>query len=717
MLLDDLNAEQQKAVSLPLVNALVLAGAGSGKTRVLVHRMAWLIEKENIRPEEMLAVTFTNKAAGEMRERLAPLIGVPVRHLWVGTFHGIANRLLRRHYQRAGLPESFQILDSEDQLRLIKRTMKNLNIDEENWPPKKVQWFINGKKDEGIRANHIHTHGDPYTDTLIKIYLAYDDVLKRSGLLDFAELLLRAHELLLNDPELLAHYQARMKVILIDEFQDTNTIQYAFIRLIAGGGATLMAVGDDDQSIYGWRGAKIENIKRFTRDFPGTETVRLEQNYRSTGNILLAANALIDNNSSRMGKTLWTADEDGAPIYLYAAFNEIDEARYITERMLHLREEDHISFKEMAVLYRSNAQSRVLEEMLIKMQIPYRIYGGFRFFERAEIKDVLAYLRLMENADDDSAFERVVNFPTRGIGERTLEIVRQKARGNEQSLMQAATTILEESGLAARAHQALSGFMLLIETMKEQGVGQDLGELIRMVLQQSGLQAHHKQSHHEKAKSRLENMEELITAAKQFAREDSDEEATLCTFLTHASLEAGEGEADDDDDAVQLMTLHSAKGLEFPIVFIAGLEEGIFPSYQSVDEIGRLEEERRLCYVGVTRARVKLFLSYAEVRRLYGREEYHRPSRFLRELPQEVMEEVRLSAKAPVVRKTAFANKIVKETTGGGLNLGQSVAHKTFGEGTVLAFEGQGEGLRVQVKFPRHGSKWLVMKYASLEVR
>ncbi len=712
-MIEDLNEAQQQAVTLPLVNALVLAGAGSGKTRVLVQRMAWLIANNGLSPNDILAVTFTNKAAKEMRERLEPLIHLPMRALWVGTFHGIAHRILRAHYQKAGLPESFQILDSDDQLRLIKRTMRTLNIDEDHWPPKKVQWFINGKKDEGIRAHHIDDAGDLYTKTLKTIYEAYDETLKRSGLLDFAELLLRAHELFLNDAELLSQYQNRFKVILIDEFQDTNTIQYAWMRLLAGGGATVMAVGDDDQSIYGWRGAKIENIQRFSRDFANTQVIRLEQNYRSTGNILQAANALIDNNDKRMGKNLWTDGDSGEPISLYCAFNEVDEARFIAERVLNLRNDEHYSYADFAILYRSNAQSRVLEEMLIKQSIPYRIYGGFRFFERAEIKDVLAYLRLVCNADDDAAFERVVNLPTRGIGDRTLNMLRAHARDNALSLWQASRALIDEKVFPARAHNALAGFLNLIETLKMNTASVTLDEVVRHVITHSGLWAHYSKNKNEKATSKLENMEELVTAAKQFSMEEHNSDISLSAFLNHASLEAGEGEANSEEEAISLMTLHAAKGLEFPVVFIAGLEEGLFPSYQSVDEPGRLEEERRLCYVGVTRARKKLFLTYAEVRRLYGREEYHRPSRFLREMPQEVLEEIRLSQKAPVVKKSPFRQKI-KETQACGLSLGQAVTHKTFGEGTVLAFEGCGESQRVQVKFPRVGSKWLVMKYAQL---
>lgn len=710
-----LNEPQQEAVKLPLCNALILAGAGSGKTRVLVERMAWLIQKENLSPQSILAVTFTNKAAGEMKSRLQALLDTPVQHLWVGTFHGIAHRLLRRHYVEANLPEAFQILDSDDQLRMVKRVCRSLELDEDKWQPKKVQWFINGKKDEGLRAAHIDCLHDMYLETMKKVYLAYEEACQRAGVVDFAELLLKAHEILLHNPGLLSHYQHRFEAILIDEFQDTNTIQYAWIRLLAGPNIPVMVVGDDDQSIYGWRGAKIENIQRFERDFVNTKTIRLEQNYRSSATILKAANALIDNNTSRMGKALWTTDKEGDPIRLYAAFNEVDEARFIIDRIKQLLE-DNYTPADIAILYRSNAQSRVLEEMCLKMGVPYRIYGGFRFFERAEIKDVLSYCHLIAEPNNDMAFERVVNLPTRGIGDKTLEIVRILAREQSISLWQAAKNVIADDGLTSRAKTALNSFLELIAALTEQTASVHLEELVNHVITHSGLWAHHTQSKNEKAQSRMENLKELVSAAKQFELEKEELSGIelLNLFLAHASLEAGETQASEDEVSIHLMTMHAAKGLEFPIVFISGMEEGLFPSRRAIEDLNGLEEERRLCYVGITRAREKLFLTYAEVRRLYGREEYHRASRFLRELPQSLIEEVRMKGRTSVVKPVHRPTQSIRETEVDGLKLGQVVKHKKFGEGTVLNFEGSGQHRRVQVKFRNDGVKWLVTQYANL---
>ncbi len=715
--LDELNEPQRQAVTMPLMNGLVLAGAGSGKTRVLVHRIAWLVEQERLSPHAILAVTFTNKAAGEMRHRLEHLLNYSVQSMWVGTFHGIAHKLLRRHYEASGLPQNFQILDSDDQLRMVKRVLKSLNIDEDRWPPKKVQWFINGKKDEGLRAAHLDDNNDPYLITLKKVYIAYEDACERAGVVDFAELLLRAHELFLKDQALLAHYQERFKAILVDEFQDTNTIQYAWIRLLSSSGIPVMVVGDDDQSIYGWRGAKIENIHRFKRDYHNTETIFLEQNYRSSGNILKAANHLISHNDSRLGKSLWTDDADGEPIYIYAAYNEIDEARFVISRIEKCLNEGYAK-SDIAILYRSNAQSRTLEDNFLKSDIPYRIYGGLRFFERAEIKDVLAYCRLVAGRDDDSAFERVVNFPTRGLGEKTLQVLREFAREKGIPLWQAALSVLDDKDLlTSRAKSALKAFIDLIDNMDEDTKLKPLDELVNHVIHQSGLYLHYSTSKNEKAQSRVENIQELVSAAKQFELDsDVDEDISMLNaFLSHASLEAGDAQANDNEACVQLMTMHSAKGLEFKVVFIVGMEEGIFPARQSIEEIGRLEEERRLCYVGMTRAREMLILTHAEVRRLYGREEYHRPSRFVKELPVELIEEIRMtSVKTPVMRPKRIKSKTLVQEASHGLALGQSVSHKKFGQGTVLNFEGSGNHARVQVKFHNDGVKWLVINYANL---
>lgn len=712
-LLKGLNEKQRDAVTSPLGNMLVLAGAGSGKTKVLVSRIAWLIEEQHLSPHAILAVTFTNKAAGEMRSRLSSMLSTPTLGLWVGTFHGLCHRLLRRHYKEANLPEQFHILDSEDQARVIKRVILSLNLDPEQWQVKQAQAFINSKKDEGLRPQHINALNYGPTKTLVSIYKAYEDVCQTSGVIDFAELLLRTHELLRDNEEILAHYRERFQAILVDEFQDTNTIQYAWIRLLAGDHTAVLAVGDDDQSIYGWRGAKVENIQQFVHDFKDTQIIRLEQNYRSTAMILNAANALIHNNSTRMGKELWTAGSEGEKILVYSAFNELDEARFVTER-IGMELNQGASADEIAVLYRSNAQSRVLEEALLRAGIAYRIYGGVRFFDRAEIKDTLAYLRLLVNPNDDTAFERVINFPTRGIGEKTLDEVRQYARAEQCSLWEASKGILQSTGLGQRGSLALAKFIDLIEKLQVVVANKELDEQISDVIQHSGLYAHFSKIKGDKSESRVDNLQELINAAKQFRYEyDEEEELPLVnSFLAHASLESGELQADEHERSVHLMTLHAAKGLEFPIVFLVGMEEGIFPGRQSIEEPGRLEEERRLCYVGMTRAMRKLVLSYAEVRRQYGREEYHRSSRFLREIPQQFLDEVRVKSRSQWPGTTKSKLPVADEVLG--ITIGQNVQHAKFGQGVVLAIEGSGAHTRVQVKFSEHGVKWLVLAYANL---
>lgn len=710
--LEGLNERQSSAVTAPLGNTMVLAGAGSGKTRVLVSRIAWLVEVKNISPHAILAVTFTNKAAGEMKSRLSSLLACPVQGLWVGTFHGLCHRLLRRHYQAARLPEQFHILDSEDQARVLKRVITSLNLDIEQWPIKQAQAFINGKKDEGLRPQHIQVLSYGPGRTLVEIYKAYEQACQTAGVIDFAELLLRTHELLRDDAELLAHYQQRFQAILVDEFQDTNTIQYAWIRLLAGTQAAVMAVGDDDQSIYGWRGAKVENIQRFSRDFEHTQLIRLEQNYRSTSTILDAANALITHNHSRMGKDLWTEGKAGEKIIVYSAFNELEEARFVSERITSEINQGR-SADEIAILYRSNAQSRVLEEALLRAGIAYRIHGGLRFFERAEVKDTLAYLRLLANSDDDTAFERVVNFPTRGVGEKTLDDLRMLAKTEQVSLWQAAAQLLQSGILSQRAATALSNFISLIEQLRMQTIDLELDEQIGIVIETSGLRAHFAKEKGDKSESRLENLQELVNAAKQFRydQDDEDELPLLVAFLAHASLEAGEMQAEEHDRCVRMMTLHAAKGLEFPVVFLVGMEEGLFPGRQSMEEPGRLEEERRLCYVGMTRAMEKLIMSYAEIRRQYGREEYHRPSRFLSELPIELLDEVRPKARFQAPMSKNIVSSVADDS---GFRLGESVNHSKFGHGVILAVEGGGAHTRVQVKFAEHGSKWLVLAYANL---
>ena len=714
-LLDHLNDKQRDAVAAPASDMLVLAGAGSGKTRVLVHRMAWLMEVENIAPFSILAVTFTNKAAREMRGRVEQLMGTSLQNMWIGTFHGLAHRLLRFHYQEAGLPENFQILDSDDQYRLIRRVLKSLNLDEKHWAPKHIQWYINGNKDEGLRPQHIETYDDPTKQKMRDIYKAYQSTCDRAGLVDFAELLLRAHELWLNNSTLLKHYQKRFRAILVDEFQDTNNIQYAWLRLLCSEDNNMMIVGDDDQSIYGWRGANVENIQHFLRDFPTAKTIRLEQNYRSTGNILKAANAVIDNNQGRLGKELWTDDSEGELISLYAGFNELDEARFIVARIKEWCDKGN-ALEDCAILYRNNAQSRVLEEALLQESVAYRIYGGLRFFERQEIKDALGYLRLINHPLDDAAFERIVNTPSRGIGDKTLSQIREAARATEQSMWQSTLLMVNEKRLSGRAANALQVFIDLILQMQQDIASLPLEQQADQVIKHSGLFAMYQAEKGEKAQARIENLEELVSACKQFeVPEDAENMTPLAAFLAHASLEAGEAQADSHQDAVQMMTIHTAKGLEFKQVFLAGVEEGMFPSQMSHEEPGRLEEERRLCYVGMTRAMEKLYITYAESRRLYGQDKYHTPSRFIKEIPGGCIEEVRLrnTVSRPVQNRFQPATSHVAfEATG--FQLGQRVLHPKFAEGTVLNYEGAGDNARVQVNFDSVGTKWLMMAYAKL---
>ena len=736
-ILDPLNDAQRQAVAAPESNLLVLAGAGSGKTRVLVHRIAWLMQAEGVSPFGILAVTFTNKAAREMRSRIEELLEQPAGNMWVGTFHGLAHRLLRMHWREANLPENFHIMDSDDQLRLIKRLCRALSVDEERWPPRQIQWYINGQKDEGLRAAHIEHHGDEYTRTMLTVYAAYEDACNRGGMVDFGEILLRAHELWRNNPQILEHYQRRFRHVLVDEFQDTNAIQYAWLRMLASGNNRMMVVGDDDQSIYGWRGARIENIQQFSRDFPDAQTVRLEQNYRSTNTILKAANVLIANNQGRLGKELWTDGGDGEAISLYEAFNEQDEARFIVDRLQDwLNTGNRLS--DAAILYRSNAQSRELEDALLRVAMPYRIYGGHRFYERLEIRNALAYLRLLLNRNDDTAMERVINVPTRGIGTRTIETLRQIAREQNLSLWQACCFALENKVFPGRAANAIEAFLQLITGLDETTSEMDLGQRTEEVIRRSGLVPHHQKEGGEKAQARLENLDELINATRAFSDEylserdaasDSDEEApaeasqVLADFLDQAALDAGDAQASEHEDAVQMMTLHSAKGLEFALVFIAGMEEGLFPHKMSMENLSGLEEERRLCYVGITRAMTKLHLTCAESRRLHGDVTMKRPSRFIREIPGELIDHVRLRSSVTRPATSRFGGTTSKNTAMGmgdqvpetDITLGQRVLHGKFGEGVVLNYEGTGANARVQVQFSDHGAKWLVLSYARLQ--
>ncbi|OGT15308.1 MAG: DNA helicase II [Gammaproteobacteria bacterium RIFCSPLOWO2_02_FULL_38_11] len=717
--LDALNPAQREAVCATQQHLLVLAGAGSGKTRVLVHRIAWLLKTTPLHPYNILAVTFTNKAANEIRKRIENLLKASVQSMWVGTFHSLAHRLLRLHWQEAQLPQNFQILDADDQVRLVRRSIQSLQLDEERWTPRSVTNFINGKKESGLRPNQIQAH-DPHTKTLKQVYETYETLRKQRGLVDFSELLLACVELLKN-PNLLSHYQSRFTHVLVDEFQDTNTIQYHWIQQFMGAQNSLMTVGDDDQSIYGWRGAKVENIQRFSQDFPSAHTIRLEQNYRSTSTILSAANTLIANNDQRLGKNLWTAGESGEKISLYAAFNELDEANFVIEKIKQNLRAGY-DRKQIAVLYRSNAQSRVLEENLIQAAVPYRVYGGLRFFERAEIKDALSYLRLLLNRNDDTAFERIINVPTRGIGEQTLGILRDQAKLNQISLWQAMLSTLKSQSLTTRAQTALERFHLLIESLTELLNSRSLPELTSAVIHQSGLIEHYQKEKGEKGQARIENLEELINALPVASNETTVQ--ILTDFLSNAVLESGEYEAKAGDDCIQLMTLHAAKGLEFPVVFICGLEEGLFPHPMSLNE-GNLEEERRLCYVGMTRAMKKLILTYSEIRRMHGQEHHHSPSRFLREIPTDLLDEVRpakftfpISMQKTEHSKNNFSHFNKKPEVAAvkiaGFHIGQTVRHAKFGEGVILNYEGQGPQTRIQIRFKKEGIKWLSLEFTQL---
>ena len=730
-ILDGLNDRQREAVTAPVGNMLVVAGAGSGKTRVLVHRIAWLVEAQGASPGGVLAVTFTNKAAAEMRGRVERLLEGPARAMWVGTFHGIAHRLLRMHWREAGLPENFQILDADDQLRLVKRVMRTLDLDEQKWPARQAVWFINSHKDEGRRAKHVKAEDhDLFAVVHRQAYEAYEALCNQGGLVDFAELLLRSHELLRDNDDLRAHYRRRFRHLLVDEFQDTNSIQYAWLRVLAtaepgsslGPGAA-WAVGDDDQSIYGWRGAKIQNIHDFQKDFADVGIVRLEQNYRSTSRILDAANALIGNNAERLGKNLWTQAGQGTPILVYSGYNDLDEARFIADRTWRWIE-DGGRPDEVAILYRSNAQSRVVEEAFLRLDIPYRIYGGLRFFERLEIRNALAYMRLVSQRHSDVAFERVVNTPSRGIGGMTVDALRAIARAHGVSLWQAAKEGIAEDILKGRAATTVGAFVKLIDDIATATDGAALHEIAEHCIDTTGLMEHHAKEGGERGMARKENLEELVTACRQFGRdlvfpvadtgEDDSEGSELDEFLDQAALDSGDYQS--GGPAVQMMTMHSAKGLEFPLVFMAGMEEGLFPNTRSVREPGRLEEERRLAYVGITRAMRQLYFTYAETRRLHGAQTSNWPSRFLDEVPAQCLEEVRMGGDVsrPYRAQDTDANGDTPAVSG--LRIGQTVHHAKFGEGIVLQSEGRGERTRVQVNFAGAGAKWLMLAYANLEV-
>lgn len=710
-LLANLNPEQLQAVTLPPVHALILAGAGSGKTRVLTTRIAWLISTGQVGPHGLLAVTFTNKAAKEMTARLSALVPVNVRGMWIGTFHGLCNRLLRAHYREAGLPQAFQILDSADQLAMVKRLLKNLNIDDEKYPPRELCHFINAHKEQGLRAAQAEAY-DSFTQKRVEFYAEYEAQCNREGVVDFAELLLRCYELLQRNEPLRRHYQDRFRHILVDEFQDTNRLQYAWLQLLAGGGGKVFAVGDDDQSIYRFRGAEVGNMREFERDYAGDNIIRLEQNYRSHGNILAAANALIKNNQDRLGKNLWTAAGDGEPIRAFEAYSDLDEARFVVDEIRELVR-DGASPTQIAILYRSNAQSRVIENELFTKNVPYKVYGGLRFFERQEIKHALAYLRLLTNPDDDTAFLRVVNFPTRGIGARSLENLQAAAHQTNSSLYNAAAS------LTGKAGQAVGAFIRLIEGLRQETANLPLPEMVEHVIERSGLTQHYRTE--KEGQDRLENLDELINAAASFVDDEGaiGEGGALVSFLTLASLEAGEHQAGEGQEAVQMMSVHAAKGLEFDIVFITGLEQGLFPHDNSVNE-GRdgLEEERRLMYVAVTRARQRLYISCAQTRMLHGQTRYCTPSSFLDEIPDTLLLRLNKRAAPELVYGTgrrSTAARYEESPAPGGLRIGQTVAHAKFGVGVIVATEGRGADARVQVNFGGGvGMKWLALEYAKL---
>jgi len=712
-LLEGLNPEQLAAVTLPHQSALILAGAGSGKTRVLTTRIAWLLSTGQVAPAQLLAVTFTNKAAKEMLTRLSTMLPINVRGMWIGTFHGLCNRLLRAHHREAGLPQLFQILDSSDQLSAIKRLLKSLNVDDEKFPPREIQHFINGQKEQGQRASTVEAW-DSYTKKRVEIYQAYDSQCQKEGVVDFAELLLRSFELLSRNEALRRHYQERFRHILVDEFQDTNVLQYRWLKLLAGEGAAMFAVGDDDQSIYAFRGAEVGNMRDFEREFKVTNVIRLEQNYRSHGNILDAANAIIKNNEDRLGKNLWTDAGAGEPIRVFEAHSDLDEARWIVDEIRALAR-DGFARSEIALLYRANAQSRVLEHALFSAGLPYRVYGGLRFFERQEIKHALAYLRLIANGEDDTSFARVVNFPARGIGARSVEQLQDAAKAAGGSLFAAIASVAGAGGAK------LAGFAALIARLRE-SAHLPLPELVDNVIELSGLRAHYQNE--KEGQDRLANLDELVNAAANFIAEEGvvgvegELSADLISFLAHAALEAGEHQAGEGDDALQLMTTHSAKGLEFNVVFLSGLEEGLFPHENAIQESGGLEEERRLMYVAVTRARRRLYLSYAQTRMLHGQTRYGLPSRFIEEIPSPLIKWLTPKATrggytmdAPAARSSTAASR-----PSGGLRIGQNVRHAKFGNGVIVNGEGSGQDARVQVNFGAAGMKWLALSIAKLEV-
>ena len=713
---DGLNEKQQQSVTLSEdINALILAGAGSGKTRVLTHRIHYLVSEKNHHADDILAVTFTNKAAKEMKERLSDLLRRPIGRMWVGTFHSLAHRLLRTHPAEANLSPTFQILDAQDQFRIIKRLMKENAVDEKKLKIKEVQWFINKNKDNGISPLHIDAGYDYAKKQKVKVFDLYENFVQTNDLVDFAGLLVKSYELLKNNQPLLDYYQKKFCHILVDEFQDTNTIQYQFIKILHNQDNHVFCVGDDDQSIYGWRGAKIENIQKIEDDFKPIQVIKLEQNYRSTGNILSASNALIAKNKNRLEKSLWTESGDGDLINVFNARNEREEAQYVVSE-IQTQFNQGRNLDECAILYRSNAQSRVFEESLIKFNLNYRIYGGLRFFERAEIRQAMSYVRLIENTSDNLAFERVVNFPTRGIGLSTIEKIRARAIESHTDLFQSSIAIAES--LPARASNALQGFIQLIESITDSTKNLTLSEKVDSILLQSGLMAHYANDKTDKAGSKLENLKELVSAATEYIHEEEDEMTETEGFIALATLDSSGESNQSNQNYVQLMTVHSAKGLEFPVVFLVGLEEDLFPSRQRVNQPSNIDEERRLCYVGMTRAMQSLTLSHATSRNLYGETIYSRNSVFLDEIPSSFLNHIKNESGGNFYqgyKKSTNEGKSMASTSDSIYSIGQVVKHAKFGMGTVVNYEGSGDSMRVQINFQKAGTKWLITSYAKLD--
>ena len=717
-ILDNLNDDQRNAVTSEKQHLLVLAGAGSGKTRVLVHKVAWEVEALGKNPSSIMAVTFTNKAANEMRSRIETLLQAQIFDSWIGTFHGLSHKLLKRFHKEADLSSGFTILDSDDQLRIIKRISKEFNLDEATWPARQSQWQINSWKDEGIRSSKVNEDGDFYTETVNKIYKEYEKTCNRDDLVDFGELILKSYEVIKKSPSVKTFFESRFESVLIDEFQDTNTIQYKWLQEIASAKTKITAVGDDDQSIYGWRGAKVEHVNSFVEDYNNTDVIRLEQNYRSTSVILNAANSLIDNNKDRLGKNLWTEKVEGENIILYQAYNEQDEARYVADVLKDWMLKGG-AYEETAILYRSNAQSRAIEEALLRISIPYRIYGGLRFYERLEIKNAIAYLKVIFNNNDNPSFERSVSNPTRGVGEKTLNKIRQTSKKYNISYIKASAKLIDEGNISGRGGAGLKDYLEFVAGCKNFIEENTLSELMELIIKETGLYAYHGKEAGEKGKTRTENLEELITATKNFEqsiKEEITNSQIAEKYLDIISLDSGDRQASEHDDAAQLMTMHSAKGLEFKLVILTGLEESLFPHGRSMESSSQLEEERRLCYVAITRAMEKLYITHAESRRLHGTDTFNPPSRFLKEIPKDLIDEIRPRAQTniPYNRKDFSETKIEFEMDIG-ISLGQKVRHKKFGEGIVLNYEGSGESARVQVNFEDSGTKWLVMSYANLE--